>query len=257
MTTAKAKLVSWCNAQVGTHEGENNYNKYAADPRITKLLGWNAQNQPWCDIFTDEAYVDCFGLETGAAMTYQQIGKGSALCSASAQFFKDNGAWFTTPEVGDVVFFYVSGGINHQGIVVAVSGTTVTTVEGNSSDKVSKRTYNIGDSSIAGYGRPKWSLVQSSELTTATGNVSAEKDDSLGLEDHRWTPATLNMSNAYKADCVVLQALLNAHHFPCGSADGFFGAKTQAAVYKAQEYYQIEKDGVCGKQTWQKLLQTD
>lgn len=248
MTTAKAKLVSWCNAQVGTHEGANNYNKYAADPRITKLLGWNAQNQPWCDIFTDEAYIDCFGLETGAAMTYQQIGKGSALCSASAQFFKNNGAWYTTPEDGDVVFFYVSGGINHQGIVVAVSGTTITTVEGNSSDKVSKRTYNIGDSSIAGYGRPKWSLVSSAEPQ----NTSQTSE-----EDHRWIPATLNMSNAYKADCVVLQALLNAHHFPCGSADGFFGAKTQAAVYKAQDYYQIEKDGVCGKQTWAKLLQTD
>lgn len=74
-------------------------------------------------------------------------------------------------------------------------------------------------------------------------------------EDHTWKPATLTMSNAYKADCVVLQALLNAHHFPCGSADGFFGAKTQAAVYKAQEYYGITKDGVCGNQTWSKLLE--
>lgn len=73
-------------------------------------------------------------------------------------------------------------------------------------------------------------------------------------EDHSWKPATLSMSNAYKADCVVLQALLNVHHFPCGSADGFFGAKTQAAVNAAQAYYKLTVDGVCGPMTWAKLL---
>lgn len=73
-------------------------------------------------------------------------------------------------------------------------------------------------------------------------------------EDHTWKPATLSMSNAYKADCVVLQALLNAHHFPCGSADGFFGPKTQAAVNAAQAYYKLTVDGVCGPMTWAKLL---
>ena len=76
-------------------------------------------------------------------------------------------------------------------------------------------------------------------------------------EDHTWKPATLSMSNAYKADCVVLQALLNVHHFPCGSADGFFGAKTQAAVNAAQKYYGINVDGVCGPLTWDKLLQRE
>lgn len=73
-------------------------------------------------------------------------------------------------------------------------------------------------------------------------------------ENHEWKPATLSMSNAYKADCVVLQALLNVHHFPCGSADGFFGPKTQAAVNAAQAYYKLTVDGVCGPMTWAKLL---
>lgn len=90
---------------------------------------------------------------------------------------------------------------------------------------------------------------------TEQSKTEAENQSTTSQEDHTWKPATLTMSNAYKADCVVLQALLNAHHFPCGSADGFFGAKTQAAVYKAQEYYGITKDGVCGNQTWSKLLE--
>lgn len=133
--------------------------------------------------------------------------------------------------------------------------------------RTSEGNYQGGDQSgneirIQAYwdGSPnKWNCIlrykgkEASHITPQETQKPAQNSE----EDHRWIPATLNMSNAYKADCVVLQALLNAHHFPCGSADGFFGAKTQAAVYKAQEYYKIEKDGVCGKQTWAKLLQTN
>lgn len=95
--------------------------------------------------------------------------------------------------------------------------------------------------------------------TVQTSTEKTEKQEqnsgssAVLTEEHTWKPATLSMSNAYKADCVVLQALLNAHHFPCGSADGFFGAKTQAAVNAAQKYYGLNVDGVCGQMTWQKL----
>lgn len=75
-------------------------------------------------------------------------------------------------------------------------------------------------------------------------------------EDHSLKLPTLTMSNAYSAYCVLLQAVLNARHFACGSADGFYGAKTQAAVNKAQEYFGLGIDGVCGPKTWAKLLET-
>ena len=90
-----------------------------------------------------------------------------------------------------------------------------------------------------------------------SGTSKPKADDSASCQqvtDHEWKPLTLSTSNVYKDDCVVLQALLNAHHFACGSADGFFGAKTQAAVNAAQKYYGLEVDGVCGPQTWVKLL---
>lgn len=92
---------------------------------------------------------------------------------------------------------------------------------------------------------------QTSTTNSETSTINSDKVE----ESHDWKPSQLQYSNSYKADCVVLQALLNAHHFPCGSADGFFGAKTQAAVFRAQRYYQIEADGICGKQTWAKLLE--
>lgn len=98
-------------------------------------------------------------------------------------------------------------------------------------------------------------------VQTSTEKTEKQEQNSSSsvilTEEHTWKPATLSMSNAYKADCVVLQALLNAHHFPCGSADGFFGAKTQVAVNAAQKYYGLNVDGVCGPLTWDKLLQRE
>ena len=127
---AKDKFLQWVAEQVGYSEGANNYNKYAEDKRLVQLYGWDAQNQPWCDLFTDAAFIHCFGLETAAAMTYQPIGDGSAACWRSAQFFKEHGAFSQYPEAGDVAFFYVNGAINHQGIVESVSGGIVHTIEG-------------------------------------------------------------------------------------------------------------------------------
>lgn len=97
-------------------------------------------------------------------------------------------------------------------------------------------------------GREPASTAESASGTTEP----ASKQDEV---NHSWNPSLLKMSNVYSSDCVVLQALLNAHHFACGSADGFFGAKTQAAVNKAQQYYGLDVDGICGKQTWAKLLE--
>ena len=51
MTDAEAihKLVEKAYGEVGYHESGNNWTKYAADPRITQLYGWDVQNQPWCE----------------------------------------------------------------------------------------------------------------------------------------------------------------------------------------------------------------
>ena len=49
-----------------------------------------------------------------------------------------------------------NGTIDHVGIVESVSGGTVNTIEGNSGDKVARRSYSIGSSNIYGYGVPAY-----------------------------------------------------------------------------------------------------
>lgn len=119
--------MAWASAQIGYTEGSDNYNKFAT--KWTEAGGWNAQNQPWCDVFVDVAFIEVFGIDLASRLTYQPKGGFSALCSASANYYKANNAWFSTPAVGDQVFFNVSGGINHTGIVIGVTGGVVITVE--------------------------------------------------------------------------------------------------------------------------------
>ena len=157
MTTTEAiqKICTLACEQTGYHEGENNYNKYAEHPFMKKALGWDAQNQPWCAIFVVHLFFECFGLRTGKRMMHGC----SALCRAQAAKYRRHGAYYTTPRIGDQIFFRSEGGINHTGVVIGVSDVTVTTVEGNSGDSVAERTYRLDDASIAGYGRPNWALV--------------------------------------------------------------------------------------------------
>ena len=249
---AKAKLIAWCNAEVGYHEGANNWNKYAE--KWTQAGGWNAQNQPYCDIFVDVAFIDCFGLSLASKLTYQPIGGFSALCSASANFYKNNGAWFSTPAVGDQVFFNVSGGINHTGIVAGVTGGVVTCIEGNSSDAVRKNNYNLGTSYIAGFGRPNWGVFEGEDVDPEpTPEPEPPKQETCEVT------VTLPVIEYGDASMYVklMQTALIGRGFNCGwyGADGEYGQQTKIALFQFQKKNGLEADNICGRATWKKLLE--
>ena len=246
---AKAKLVAWCNEQVGYSEGANNWNKYAE--KWTAAGGWNAQHQPWCDVFVDVGFIECFGLDLASRLTYQRKGAFSALCSASAQYYKDNGAYFNSPEIGDQVFFNVSGGINHTGIVVDVSGGCVYTVEGNSSDMVRRNAYGIGSAYINGFGRPNWGIFEGGTPDEPIEDPPEEKP----IEKPTVDIPTLKQGD--KGELVRgAQFLLNGRGCSVGiwGADGDFGPATLAAVKAWQRRNALEVDGIIGPQTWAALL---
>ena len=62
------------------------------------------------------------------------------------------------PAPGDIVFFDWDndGSADHVGIVESCDGSTVRTVEGNSSDSCRQRGYSVASSSILGYGTPMY-----------------------------------------------------------------------------------------------------
>lgn len=254
MTTneAKTKLVSWCLDQVGYVEGANNWNKYA--PKWTEAGGWNAQNQPWCDIFVDCAFIECFGLDIASRLTYQPRGGFSALCSASANFYKANNAWFSTPQVGDQVFMNVSGGINHTGVVVGVSGGVVTTVEGNSSDGVRRNSYGVSSTYIAGFGRPNWGIFSSNDTDSGTtGENTPSKKETCSVSV---TLPVIRFGDCSRWVKLMQTALITAG-FSCGwyGADGEFGAETKVGLFKYRQKLGLDGEIECNAEVWKKLLE--
>ena len=264
MTIAEAKhaLITTAKNEIGYHEGDNNYNKFAVG--MTRYYGWDVQNQPYCDIFTDWCFIKTFGGDAASKMTYQPIGAFSALCRQSAQYFKNNNAWFTTPELGDVIFFYYDGAINHQGIVVEISGGVVYTVEGNSSDMVRSNAYATNNPIIAGYGRPNWSVVVNSSETpnnpvnqpSTTEPVAAPAVETCTFSVTEPVVKYGDKDKGKDGPVKLMQQRLIAKGYSCGiwGDDGDYGNSTKAALVKFQKDHNLEQDGVCGKQTWSALF---
>lgn len=110
---------------------------------------------------------------------------------------------------------------------------------------------------IQNYWNFPWNCVLRYKGNNVTNAPTQKVETSTEEVDHSLKLPLLSQSNSYNTYCVLLQAVLNARHFACGSADGFFGAKTQAAVTKAQQYYGLTVDGVCGPETWKILLKQE
>jgi len=253
------KVVETANSQVGYREGADNYNKYAAELDPMGLTYGSKQNCAWCGEFILWLFVKCFGADAALKTLCSPKPTGIPLCSAAAKYFKDAGRWTSKPSVGNIVFFIYDGGINHMGTVTGVSSLSITTVEGNSSDMVSRRTYAIGNASIAGYGIPKWSVV-------ATENSDSEKNDATSSEipvdkgEDNNVPTIEGLpqlSKGSKGEVVrAAQILLIGRGYTCGSygADGDFGNATLAAVKNFQRVHNLAVDGIIGAETWAALL---
>lgn len=245
---AKEKVVSVARAEVGYHEGANNYTKYADDPNVIKLYGGSKQNLAWCGTFANWVYMKAFGYSIGSRLTYG----GSAACANAAQLYKNNGAFVRTPQLADQAFYYVNNGINHTGIVVDIQDRAFYAVEGNYSDKVSLVRHNIYGSDVAGFGRPNWQIVSSTGETDSSTVPST--DTAKPVEDeHKLTLPLLSYGSTGTA-VALLQSLLTMWGFECGKIDGEFGALTQAAVNRFQQWAKLIVDGIVGSQTWMALM---
>lgn len=257
---AKDKLIAWAVAQIGTHEGANNQNRYADVPGMQKLYGWNVQNQPWCDIFVDAGFIECFGYDIGSAMTYQFAGCNGAACSYSADYYKARGAWYHEPERGDQIFFLSGGTIGHTGIVERVNDDgTLTTIEGNTSDTVARRVYSIGAMNIAGYGRPKWDIA-GRDIIVPVDPPAPEppkpQKPPYSYNKHIYkVPLNLLKPGDYGALVRNLQVLLIGHGYGC-PITGEYDADTVDAVMTFQMENGLTADGETGENTYKKLFYT-
>ena len=152
--------------------GSANYTKYARDlDNITGFYNGAKQGYAYCDVFNDWVFVKCFGAELAKKMLYQPSYSAGAGCTYSMQYYKNNNAFSRTAKVGSQIFFGNNYESTHTGIVVGVENNKVITVEGNTSDGVYKRSYNINSSNIVGYGWPDYTLVEKYDASNFNSNI--------------------------------------------------------------------------------------
>ena len=197
--SAVEKLLKTAEAEVGYLEkksnsnlaiktanaGSNNYTKYANDFDKTYITFYNGKKNgaAWCDMFVDWCFVKTFGEALALKLLGQPKKSCGAGCKYSADYFKKINRFYTSPKVGDQIFFKNSSGTPcHTGLVYKVDSTYVYTIEGNTSSAsgvvanggaVEKKKYKISSSSIYGYGRPDYSLAESKDVAKSATTTSS------------------------------------------------------------------------------------
>jgi len=201
--------------------------------------------------YTDE-WCATFVSAVGIALGYTDIMPTECSCTRMIALYKAKGRWKENdayiPSPGDIVMYDWQdkgsgdniGSPDHVGIVVAINGTALTIIEGNKGEAVAYRALNVNGKYIRGYCLPDYASKASVPKDVESKRVS------LAL------PVLETGSNGN--DVKSLQILLNGLGYPCGSVDGAFGTKTQAAVKKYQKAENLTQDGIVGAKTWAAIL---
>lgn len=219
--------------------GNENYTKYARDLHAAGYYQASKQGYDWCDQFVDWCFLQLCGNRKEAEAMICQTGLYGAGCKWSAKYYKQQGRFYTSdPQPGDQIFF---NNFSHTGIVEKVENGVITTIEGNTSNRVKRCTYSVGSGKIDGYGRPKYvveTTVETVERKVCNVDLPVLKKGAKG------------------ASVKAMQTLLIFNGCSCGSkgADGSFGADTDKALRKYQSNFNLAVDGSCGRKTWSKLL---
>ena len=260
--------------------GKMNYTKYARDlDKISGFYNGKKQGFAWCDCFFDWLMIQAYGVENAKRLLCQPAKSLGAGCKYSMNYYKSKGQLYTSPKIGDQIFFKNSSGeVCHTGLVYNVDKSYVYTIEGNTSTAsgvvangggVCEKKYKLNYNRIAGYGRPKYDAKE----TISTPVVSAPaKNDTKVLEFQKAAVAdgfSMTLDGIWGPECIKIakQAIVKkrlTYKYPnltkvvqryLGTTiDGKCGTNTDKAIKEYQVKNGLVADGQVGLNTWKKLL---
>ncbi len=229
----RTDIIAVAQSQYGYHEG-GSINDLgggsSSSGNYTEYGSWYGINPgAWCAMFVSWC--------ARQAQIPTSVLKNSAGAGCSASYFNIpyyNGSSYT-PQPGDLFF---TKSWSHVGIVASVSGSSFTTIEGNSSDKVTSHTY-----SISNYYFGVWS----------------DSEPNVNVPDHTlYTQPTRDLYYGCKGDDVKwLQAALWEVGYPENTygIDGDFGQLTKNKVIQFQKDNGLTADGIFGTASRNKMIE--
>ena len=146
------RMVDAALAEVGYQE--KNRDGSVGRGNMTKFGAWYGMDgQPWCAMFVSWA-ADQAGLLHDVVPRHASTSMGVSAYREKGLYANQGSGYM--PKEGDAIYFQSPDGrVRHVGIVVAVDPLTqrVYTVEGNTSDAVRIRHYDLNSTRIHGYGQ--------------------------------------------------------------------------------------------------------
>lgn len=138
-TAEDVAIVNTAKGQIGNIGGEPFWSWYGFNSRVE-----------WCACFVSWCANELGYIDEGKAPKFAMVGDGIGWFIYRDQWVQPDVA----PAAGDFIFFdWDQDEVrDHVGIVSAVAGNKIFTIEGNSSDRCRVKVYDIGDPVIYGYG---------------------------------------------------------------------------------------------------------
>lgn len=157
MSCTVNSILNEARKHVGIKEGSSKHHYIIDTYNAHKPLarGYKVKySDNWCATFISLVAIKCGATD---------IIPTECSCGKMIELMKNKGIWVEddniTPKIGDIIMYdwdKKDGWPEHVGIVEKVSGSTITVIEGNKNNAVSRRTITVGNASIRGYGRPKY-----------------------------------------------------------------------------------------------------
>ena len=206
----------------------------------------------WCDMFVDWCILQaCLrkykSTKEAINKARKMIFGWSAYTPTSANYYKNNNRYFSSPKKGDQIFFKNSSRICHTGFVIGVDANNVYTIEGNTSSAsgvvanggcVRRKQYPLNYHSIEGYGRPLYD--------------SPISNNKKGIPVLASIPPILRIKSRGQ-QVIYLQQDLNYVLKKAIEVDGIFGKETDKTLRQFQSKYNLEVDGEYGKNSMKQM----
>lgn len=137
--------------------GSGNYTKYWRD-----VLS-SGQGQPWCACFISWVFMKSFGKSQATQLLKHW--PYTYVPTLASKFTR-----YSSPKVGDIVMYHDGSVFYHTGLVIAVNGSSYTTIEGNTSGGagvdaegggVFQKSRTVNTSSGTKFARPDYSIITS------------------------------------------------------------------------------------------------
>ena len=283
VSSERDQVIAQARAWLGKNEADGShkeiidvYNSHKPLARGYKVKYTDA----WCATFVSAVSIKC-GL---TKLIPTECG-----CGQMIELFQKLGAWNENdayvPKPGDVIFYDWQdsgsgdnrGSADHVGVIEKVVGNSITVIEGNYKDAVTRRVIQVDGRYIRGYIVPDFSAdtedvdnPAKESAASIPGNYSlktfiidaqmacgAAVDGIAGPETIGKTVTLSSKKNrTHKAVVAVQKRLYSLGYVEVGKADGIAGPKFTSAVAHFQTDNGCIVDGeiTAGKKTWRKLL---